>query len=134
MPYKSLTIILISALLLFLAATSVYCCGDPLTETCSLWCSSGEDKEASAGQETILTCEAGMIQFCGQNDESILRYTWYQKEGPEVEISNSDSKDASFTPTQTGKYVFYCMVTHPVTKSNPEEKTHPCGDVEVSVD
>ena len=132
MYFRSIARSMLLALILPLGITSTLSCGDRLTETCGLWCNSGDDKEASVGQEVLLNCEAHM-RFCGYDDESILRYTWYQMGGTAVEMQNSDRQEASFTPTQTGKHVFSCVVTYPVTESNPEEETYPCASMEVTI-
>lgn len=133
MRFRLLTYFLLPTVLLLLLTASIDGCNGGMGETCMFWCSSGENQEATVGQEVVLACEAQMIKFCGQDDVSILQYAWYQMDGTDVEMLNADQKEASFTPQQTGKYIFGCVVTYPVTEAHPEEKTYPCGDIEVTV-
>ncbi len=66
---------------------------------------------ASASPATVTTGNAVTLSATASDpDNDTIFYAWTQTSGPAVSILNSSTKDASFTPTTGGTYVFQVTV------------------------
>lgn len=79
---------------------------------------------ANAGVDAIETVNS-IISLNGSAstdpDGSINSFQWIQSNGPNVTISNSDQAVASFTPSETGLYIFGLTVTDNDNLSSSDE-------------
>ena len=93
-------------------------CGPPIT-------AAGEDQtDCTVGRMVILR---GGVRLPPEDnpacltEKDTLTFNWEKVSGPDMELLDSEQREASFIPTDAGTYKFRFQATYPVTEVNKKE-------------